>query len=221
MTWAKLSDNFHSHPKVLEMGNAAAGLYARGLSFAACYLTDGELPTTWVARQDQRLVKKLLETGVWSNQGNGHIRITDFLDYNPSREEVSQKRADARERVTRYRKRKSNALPTRPIGPDPTRPVVKDQDGLALDVGNELVSNVLGDVDVTKEISDYARELRDANEATEAVLTDLRRRLPEAAFHSAMEALRERRERQPALVSETRYFVASLRQMIRDGRYDA
>ena len=222
MTWAKLSDNFHSHPKIVGLPLPAIGLYALGLSYAADFLTDGFLPEAWVRNvvknQPYRsLSDRLVEANLWLRVVTPRgYQIVDFLDYNASAAQIREKREAARERVTRYRQR-TNALVTRPIGPEPEpEPVVKDLDGLALNV-----SNVLGDFDISREVSDYARELRDGNDSTEAVLTDFRRKLPEAAFRTAMEALRERRERKPALVSETRYFVRLLKNMVLDGRYDA
>ena len=44
MTWTKLADNFHAHPKLLAVGLAGTGLFARALSYAADYLTDGRIP---------------------------------------------------------------------------------------------------------------------------------------------------------------------------------
>lgn len=41
MSWGKLDDQFHSHPKVLAAGNEAVGVYARSLSYCAAYHTDG------------------------------------------------------------------------------------------------------------------------------------------------------------------------------------
>ena len=219
MTWAKLSDNFHSHPKTLQMSWEEIGVYAVALSYAAANLTDGFLPDEWVrrtlGRRTRKLTDGLLSARAWERDSKrGGYLIVDFLDYNPSREEISEMRAKTRERVTRYRRRVSNALVTQQ---DP----VKDVKDLKPPLSVTSLVGVENDFDIPREISDYANQLRDANDSTEAVLADFRRRLPEAAFHSAMEALRERRERKPALVSETRYFVRLLKNMVLDGRYDA
>jgi hypothetical protein len=222
MTWAKLSDNFHSHPKTLEMGFAATGLYAMGLSYAAAHETDGFLPHKWVRSVVQNqpyrgLIRRLIDANAWLivTEPPGYL-IVDFLDYNPSREQIRQNRERQADRVTRYRERHRNALRTPSIGPDPTRPVLKPNTPLRddLNLGVELK-----DLDLPREVSEYARALQDGNRDVENVLIALRRDLPEAAFHAAMESLKERRTRKPALVSEARYFVATLKTMLREGRY--
>jgi hypothetical protein len=222
MTWAKLADTFHSHPKTLAMGYGAAGLYAVGLSYAAAHLTDGFLPLEWVRnatqreRKSSRYVSRLLQVGAWETVANPPgYRIVDFLDYNASREEISRNRKMQNDRVTRYRDRRRNALVTPSIGPDPLKDPLRAplKDVLALDVDLSL--------DLPREVSDYVAELRDRNEQTEPVLIALRRELPEAAFRNAMESLKNRRKQKPPLVSETRYFVAALKAMQRDGRYGA
>lgn len=41
MSWVKLDDAFHAHPKVRRAGNIGAGVYVRALSFCGAYHTDG------------------------------------------------------------------------------------------------------------------------------------------------------------------------------------
>lgn len=215
MTWAKLDGKFHSHPKVLEIGYAATGLFALSLSYAAGHLTDGRLPLEWVKTHPKRLVGQLFDAGLWATDEHGWY-IADYLDYNQSREQIRRRRKNVTQRVTRYRGKRnavSNALVTGPID--------KDKDKDALTRKSALVQSVNFDIDLPREVSEYARELRDATDKTTEALLDLRRRLPEAAFHSAMEALNERRQRKPPLTSETRYFLGTLRTMVRERRYGA
>lgn len=207
MTWAKLSDNFHSHPKTERMGLDGAGLYAIGISYAACHLTDGFLPKPWVKKQaPAKLVNRLVSIGAWLEVDGGY-EIADFLDYNPPRAEIEEKRRLQRERQTRHRARTNGDVTRDVIGPDPTRtrPVLPTVD--------EEISN--GSLDVGR----FVEELDDADAETEAVLAAYSKRLPEAAFHTALESLNGRRARQPVLVSETRYFVATLNSMIREEQY--
>ena len=98
MTWAKLDDRFHSHPKIVSAGIAATGVYAMGLSYAACHDTDGLLPREWVKsiRGGRRHVERLLELDLWREVKDGYS-IPDYLDFNPSKAEVEERRAkDAR-----------------------------------------------------------------------------------------------------------------------------
>lgn len=103
MTWAKLDDRFHSHPKVEQASLAAVGLYCKALSYAACYETDGHIPEAWVRKQrNSAAVRQLLELGMWEECPDGCI-IRDFLDFNPSKAELSESRKKGRERVRKWR----------------------------------------------------------------------------------------------------------------------
>jgi len=106
MTWARIDDHFHSHPKVASLGPymlACVGLHALALSWCTDQLTDGLIPTDQVPRlagdvalllpkgQPWELVERLLAVGMWEEIPGGY-RIHDFLDYNPSKHEVLQLR---------------------------------------------------------------------------------------------------------------------------------
>lgn len=91
MTWARLDDNFHSHPRTLMSGLEANGLFCRGLSYCAHYLTDGFIPKDWAEAQSKRATAKLVEAGLWEAIEGGY-RVIGFLDRNPSREAVEELR---------------------------------------------------------------------------------------------------------------------------------
>ena len=206
MTWAKLSDNFHSHPKTLRMGLEANGLYARAISYAACHLTDGFVPREWVATQaPAKVIQRLLDVGALEPLDDGYV-IVDFLQYNPSKAEVAEKRRVTRERVTRYRSR-TNVVSNG--APDPTRPVPVPE---LPSIDDELKGNAL-------DVGQFVEQLNDSDEQTPTILRALSRDLPEAAFRTALESLEMRRGREPHLTSETRYFVAALTSMKRERQY--
>ncbi len=69
------------------------------------------------------------------------------------------------------------------------------------------------------DVRQFIEILNDADDQTEAVLSSYARRLPEAAFYTALESLAARKLREPVLVSETRYFVATLNSMVREEQY--
>jgi hypothetical protein len=111
MSWGKLDDKFHSHPKVAGMDNRmlpAVGLHCLALSWCADQLTDGFVPSPQVARLAGSLlpprltldtiVSALVEAGIWE-EAKGGYQLHDYLDYNPSREAVERERAAARERM--------------------------------------------------------------------------------------------------------------------------
>ena len=111
MTWAKLDDGSHAHPKFLGLNPAAIGLWCMGLSYCASQL-DGLILSAQVPRlvatspaRARRLACALVKVGLWDEDPNG-FRMHDYLDYNPSREEVLRERAKIYTRVRRYRARR-------------------------------------------------------------------------------------------------------------------
>jgi len=113
MPYALLDDTFHSHPKLVASGWAARGLYAAALSYCAAYLTDGFVPGSWIKTIGAgRIAERLALHGLWiksraaqrflitASDGeaetlvcpeNGYV-IQDYLEYNPSRRQIEQKR---------------------------------------------------------------------------------------------------------------------------------
>lgn len=93
MSWARLDDGFWMHPKVLISGNAAAGVFARLLSYSGCYLTDGLIPSPIVdsiVGKDKRAIDALVTHGMVHRMDTGSIYIPDYLEYNPSKIEVEK-----------------------------------------------------------------------------------------------------------------------------------
>lgn len=114
MGWARIDDDFPNHPKVWRVGPDGVALFLEGLCHAAKFLTDGALPKADVERM--RLVRKpmvtaakLVEVGLWEVDGDGY-RIHDYHDYNPTSQEVRDRRASTRTRVEQHRKRASNTV---------------------------------------------------------------------------------------------------------------
>lgn len=100
MTWTKLDDQLHSHPKVQKAwqeSRASIGLHMLALSHAGAYLTDGHVSEAFVraqlpaAGERRRAVGVLVDSGLWERNGDGWV-IHDFLDFNLSAAEVKGKR---------------------------------------------------------------------------------------------------------------------------------
>jgi len=106
MPWFKVDESFANHPKVTNAGNAAIGLWVRCGTYAAQYLTDGHIPAN-IARTygKPREVTALLEAGLWvpCEDGDGYV-MPDYLDYNPSKEQVLAERAANRVRQQNRRR---------------------------------------------------------------------------------------------------------------------
>ena len=140
MPWFKIDDSWHSHPKVREAGNAAAGLWVRIGSYCSQYATEGFIRGE-VVRDfgTKREIERLIVVGLLARVEGG-FQIPDFLEYNPTAESVKKQRKATAERQRRWREQRvsdpqgqesnavtnsvshgvSNATPSRPV---PTRPV--------------------------------------------------------------------------------------------------
>lgn len=111
MTWFKLDDAFHSHPKVLEAGNEAVGLYVRCGSYCAQHLTDGFVPSGVVFLYGTADLATVLVNAMLWVPVTGGWRMHDYLTYNPSKEQVQAEREAAakRQRDARERRAKDRA----------------------------------------------------------------------------------------------------------------
>lgn len=113
MTWVKLDDKFWANPKVQAVGNEAAGAFARMLSFCGDHLTDGKIPEPTAQFIAGPETLDVLEGhGFIERNGSGYI-VPEFLDFNPTRDEVAamrKARAEAGRRGgKKSRPRKSEA----------------------------------------------------------------------------------------------------------------
>ncbi|MGW4759567.1 hypothetical protein [Streptomyces chartreusis] len=135
MSWARIDDSLHSHPKIMLVGNAATGLFVRLISYAGQHLTDGFVPSAVVRSYGTpRLIKALCDAQllhkVESNsshtsiadltfKGPGYV-INDYLDYNFSRKQVEAERAKnaARQELWRERQKAKKATAERPAAPE-------------------------------------------------------------------------------------------------------
>jgi hypothetical protein len=135
VAWAKLDDKFHGNPKVLQAGLPALGLYVLGLSYCADQLTDGQLSRKVVAgwKGWKPAADDLVRAGLWEETPRGY-RVHDYLDWNPSREQLQRERADAAERKRLFRERRTdagqNANATGDSGPPVPKPVPKPVPGV-------------------------------------------------------------------------------------------
>lgn len=118
MPWVRLDDRFPSHRKVALLSDRAFRLHISAICWCAENLTDGriadrELPLVAHVRNIKATAKQLEEAGVWDRTDDGWV-IHDYLDYNPSREQVLAERKKNAERQEKFRRRKSG----KPVPPD-------------------------------------------------------------------------------------------------------
>jgi hypothetical protein len=117
MSWVFLDDKFHADDKVVEVGNAGAGLFARALSYCGANLTDGFVTKGWAVEVGGRaLSTKLAKVGLWIEVQEGQefhymfgdelytvlipragYFIPDYLTLNPSEAVVKARRDHLKE----------------------------------------------------------------------------------------------------------------------------
>ncbi|TBO59028.1 mucin-2 [Streptomyces kasugaensis] len=116
MTWFKVDDTAHAHPKLLKAGNAALGLWVRAGAYAAQHLTEGVIPGVVAQLYGTApQARKLVASGLWHTAGHdctrcaqpaqGDYVMHDFLIYNPTRARVEDDRAKAADRQQRAREK--------------------------------------------------------------------------------------------------------------------
>lgn len=105
MTWTKIDDQLHAHPKVQQAWqtcDASLGLHLLALSYAGAYLTDGHVAEAFVKAQipasarRRKAVEALVAAGLWDQWPDGGWMIHNYLEFNESRAQVeTRRRADS------------------------------------------------------------------------------------------------------------------------------
>ena len=118
MPWVKLDDRFPSHRKIALLSDRAFRLHVSAICWCAENLTDGriaerELPLVAKVRGIKATAQQLEDAGLW-DRIEGGWEIHDYLDYNPSRDQVLAERKRNAERQERFRQRRNG----KPVPPD-------------------------------------------------------------------------------------------------------
>lgn len=89
MPWFKVDDKLAVHPKVMQAGNEALGLWVRAGSWSAAHLTDGSIPSEIlpVFGANRTQAARLVKAGLWSEIDGGY-QFHDWGTYQPSAEDV-------------------------------------------------------------------------------------------------------------------------------------
>ena len=105
--WVKLDDRRAINHKLLTAGIAASGLDVIAMCWSSLHQNDGFISTddlqliaTMYHCDDwEPLARRLVEVGRWTREGRKKgYRIRDFLDYNPSKADMEERRKKDRER---------------------------------------------------------------------------------------------------------------------------
>jgi hypothetical protein len=101
VTWFKVDDRFHSHPKAMTASLTALGLWSVAGSWSGDHLTDGFIPDHMIpslTRGQIELAKELCAAGLWKRSRGGYQfhqwhEDADGTPRNPTKEEVTSTRA--------------------------------------------------------------------------------------------------------------------------------
>lgn len=111
MTWLKLDDRFAGHPKVSALSDGAFRLHVSGLLYCAGHETDGLIPAelvpTLMPTYRPKYLPELADRGLWLPRRE-LVEVHDFLEYNPSRDQIRKRREATAERVRRWRDRQAD-----------------------------------------------------------------------------------------------------------------
>jgi hypothetical protein len=139
VSWVRIDDKAWSHPKFASLPAGAVRLWMFALCWCNQQESDGFVPRSMlrVLRGTSSDASALVASCLWVESEDGW-RFHDYLQYQPSRDQLSAQRNSTKERVTRFRERSRNAVtpPTTPTGnavtnalvtlpptqPNPTRP---------------------------------------------------------------------------------------------------
>jgi len=120
MAYGLLDDGFAEHPKIVGLSDAAFRAHVEVLCFCFRTLSDGRVPVRVTERYRPTVVGELITAGLWERNEQTHYCIHDYLDHNPSREEVLQRRSDAKKRKERWRERVTERVTDTHPTPTPT-----------------------------------------------------------------------------------------------------
>lgn len=145
MTWFKVDDGFESHPKVLALYDGpcpadAIALWTLAGSWCGAKLTDGAVPRGYVARSPHRAgAAELVRVGLWFETPDG-FQFHQWLDKNPSREQVLAGREKTKERQAKWY---ANQQKTR--DPNAVRSDVRDavRNGVSNDAADSVTNSDL------------------------------------------------------------------------------
>lgn len=105
LSWLKIDDGFWCHQKVMLASPSALALWIRAGSWCAQQLTDGQLDARFLSLfgGTPDIADELVDLGLWERTATG-FQFHDWLEYQPSKEQVLAERAAARERQQRKRR---------------------------------------------------------------------------------------------------------------------
>lgn len=112
MAWIRLSDDYNDHPKIDSLSDGAFRLWHQGMGYCRKFQTDGLIPTKTLRglkAYSQKRMRELMtawsdgERPLWHEVEGFGVKVHDYLDWNPSREEEQAERSGSAARMRKYR----------------------------------------------------------------------------------------------------------------------
>jgi hypothetical protein len=97
VSWLRVDDGFGEHEKIIDLSDRAFRLHVIALCYCARNLTDGLLRERQLAtvcaitKATVRHLDELVTAGLWEPEGDSY-RINDYLEYNPTKKKVKERR---------------------------------------------------------------------------------------------------------------------------------
>lgn len=124
MPWFKVDDKLAVHPKAVEAGNKALGLWVRAGSWSMSHLTDGFIPANMIPVLGGAIsdAKTLVKVGLWVDVDGGW-QFRDWMDYQPTAESIRSEREATAKRVAKHRNKGVSNGVTNGVSTDSPVPV--------------------------------------------------------------------------------------------------
>jgi hypothetical protein len=144
MAWIRLSDDYTDHPKFDRLSDGAFRLWHQGIAFCRKYQTDGMIPLASLrgfkaySPKRQRELTTPWQAGaraLWEALDGFGMRVHDYLQWNPSKDEENERRTGSRERMRVSRERRYA-----PGVPPPSEPAVALQQDCNIRATNMIVT---------------------------------------------------------------------------------
>lgn len=97
--------DFFDHPKTLALSEPAQVHILRLWAYCGRYLTDGKVPAVMVHQRGPEVAAELLDGGWIEDRGEDGLWCHDYLDHQPSKEQVQKRLADKTTKAAEHGRR--------------------------------------------------------------------------------------------------------------------
>lgn len=121
MAHFRISDDIEDHPQFMDLSDRAFRVWVYAEAWCQRHLTDGLIPARMAVelrRSSTKIVSEIVASGLFVVECESY-RLVGFLKHNDSRDLVSKRRAQKKERIDRWRKRQAAPATAQETQPEP------------------------------------------------------------------------------------------------------